>query len=202
MRVRITHFLRRLVSGALPLLLMLNPLVSPCSSVIVAIGGFLASVSPTRAAGSDLKAYAFPRADAADTLRRCADESGMQLVYLVDTVRGVTTNAIRGEFAAREALTALLANTGLALVEDTKTGALMVNRVAVVSAPSERPAGKVKRLSPLAVLGGWLTLSLAAPVTPVTAADAASISGTVSNSATGNLLEGSRVELPALLARL
>ena len=126
MRATITRFVRRCVSGALPLLLMTNPFVSPGPAVVAAFSFLFGSApSALAAATATRKTYDLPSGDAVDTLRRFADESGMQLVYLVDTMRGVTTTAIRGEFTAREALTALLANTGLALVEDIKTGALM-----------------------------------------------------------------------------
>ena len=161
MRATITRFVRRCVSGALPLLLMTNPFVSPGPAVVAAFSFLFGSApSALAAATATRKTYDLPSGDAVDTLRRFAEESDKQIVYLLDTVRGVATTAIRGEFTARDALQAMLADTGLAVVEDTKTGALMVNRVAVVSAPSERPAGKVKRLSPLAVLGGWQLTTL------------------------------------------
>jgi len=176
---------------------MTNPFISPCSAVAEAASGLLASVTPALAPGADRQAYHIPRGDAAEMLQRFADQSGKQIIYLVDTVRSVTTNAIRGEFTARDALIALLANTRLALVEDTKTGALMVNPVAATSAPVERPAAKVRRISPLTVLGGWLALALT-PLGSASAANTGVLTGDVSNVATSKLLEGARVELPAL----
>jgi hypothetical protein len=176
---------------------MTNPFISPCSAVAEAASGLLASVTPALAPGADRQAYHIPRGDAAETLQRFADQSGKQIIYLLDTVRSVTTNAIRGEFTARDALIALLANTRLALVEDTKTGALMVNPVAATSAPVERPAAKVRRISPLTVLGGWLALALT-PLGSASAANTGVLTGDVSNVATSKLLEGARVELPAL----
>jgi iron complex outermembrane recepter protein len=55
---------------------------------------------------------------------------------------------------------------------------------------------------PLAFLAGWLVLALSSDIAPtVNAAQHAAagvVTGTVSNSATGNLLEGAHVEIPAL----
>ncbi len=60
------------------------------------------------------------------------------------------------------------------------------------------------RKNPLAFIGGWLALALA-PGTIISAAEPTSataatgvLTGTISNSATGNLLEGARVEIPTL----
>jgi len=60
------------------------------------------------------------------------------------------------------------------------------------------------RKTPLAFIGSWLALALA-PGTITSAAEPTSataatgvLTGTISNSATGNLLEGARVEIPIL----
>ena len=41
--------------------------------------------------------------DAAVTLKQFTEQSGEQVMYLVDSVRGVTTRAVRGRHAPREA---------------------------------------------------------------------------------------------------
>lgn len=73
--------------------------------------------------------------DAAVTLRKFTEQSGEQVMYLVDSVRGVTTRAVRGRYAPREALQRMLAGTPLAAVADERTGALTVSRAAK---PAER----------------------------------------------------------------
>jgi len=63
----------------------------------------------------------------------------------------------------------------------------------------------MKRKLPLALIGSWLALTLAMPaaataqstVRPESAATA-TLTGTISNSATRNLLEGARIEIPQL----
>src|SRR6185369_3582867 len=47
--------------------------------------------------------YHLAAGDAATTLKTFAADCGEQIVYLVDNVRGETTNAVEGEFAPREA---------------------------------------------------------------------------------------------------
>lgn len=81
------------------------------------------------AAESSRKTYKLPAGDAAVTLKRFSEQSGEQIVYPVDAVRGVQTNAVSGEYAARDALDRLVAGTELRVVQDEKTGALAVSRV-------------------------------------------------------------------------
>jgi len=74
------------------------------------------------------KFYNIPRGDAATTLPKFVEQSGEQVVYLVNNVRGVTTHAVRGEFEARAALDRMLAGTELYAVQDERTQALVINR--------------------------------------------------------------------------
>ena len=82
------------------------------------------------AADTAKKAYQLSAGDAAVTLKRFSEQSGEQIVYPVDAVRGVQTNAVNGEFTARDALDRLVAGTELRIVRDERTGALAVNRAA------------------------------------------------------------------------
>lgn len=218
MRAPITHFGRGCVSGALHLLLMINSLVSPGAAVAATACLVFGFAPAARAADSVRKAYDFPRGDAAETLKRFAEESGKQVVFLVDVVRGVTTNPVIGEFTARDAIDRMVANTGLVVVQDEKTGAIMINRTAPLT-QSTRPSRSdakpqtesveslkpMKRGNPITLFAGWLTLALA-PSHVVSAADGrpagatsaqtGTLSGWVSNAATGNMLEGATVKLP------
>ena len=82
-----------------------------------------------RAADAAKKTYDVPAGDAATTLRQFGDQSGEQVVFPVDQVRGVKTNAVKGELTAREALNRMVGGTDLVVAQD-KTGALAVNRLA------------------------------------------------------------------------
>jgi iron complex outermembrane receptor protein len=96
------------------------------------------AVSFAHAAAPAKKSYDIPAGDAAVTLKQFVDQSGEQVVYLVNNVRGVTTNAIHGEFDARAALDQMLAGTELYAVQDDKTSALVINRGPHNPRPGER----------------------------------------------------------------
>ena len=72
--------------------------------------------------------FALPAADAEVTLELFSDQSGAQLVYLIDDVRGVTTYPVQGTFAPRDALQRLVENTVLRVTQDGKTGAYLIKR--------------------------------------------------------------------------
>lgn len=192
---------------------MTQPLVStvPVMAAATAVV-FVGSPLSVRAADPVRKIYDIPRGDAADTLKRFAAESDRQVVYLVDLVRGVTTNAVKGEFTTREAIRRLVAETVLVVTDDETTGALMVSRPVAVessskveaeSLPTSNPSSTtVKRKGPLAALAAWLTLAMApssvvfsAEIATVAARDAGTISGIVRNEATGTYLEGAHVSV-------
>ncbi|HRE83985.1 MAG TPA: hypothetical protein PLN52_23280 [Opitutaceae bacterium] len=68
-----------------------------------------------------------PASDATVSLKRFAEQSGQEIVYPPESVKGVRTNEVRGEFTAREAIDALVAGTPLRVLE-SKSGAFAINR--------------------------------------------------------------------------
>jgi outer membrane receptor protein involved in Fe transport len=155
-------------------LLPVRPLVA--SALCCALGvasGAVATEAPRRH-------FDLPAGDAATTLKQFAADSGEQIVYLVDNVRGETTNGVKGEFSAREALDRMLAGTRLLATQDRRTGALVVGRRRTAEAPppaaTERSAPPpnesthdMKRKNVLSLLGAWLAVLLA-PAEPLAAA--------------------------------
>lgn len=119
------------------------------------------------------KSYNLPGGDAATTLKRFADDSGEQIVYLVENVRGQRTNAVAGRFSAREALDRMLAGTNLAATQDPSTGAIVVGRKRSPQPPAKSsgtvpPAPQtehspVKKSNLLTRAAAWLA-ALAAPL--------------------------------------
>jgi iron complex outermembrane receptor protein len=110
------------------------------------------------------QSFDLPAGRALETLKQFVAQSGAQLLYSVEEVEGVRTNAVRGSLAAFTALERMCAGTPLAAAEDARTGVLSVRRSA----------------------------------TPAARAPVNSLSGTVSNLRTGQLLEGALVRIPAL----
>src|SRR5688500_750675 len=111
-----------------PFLLRVSRSVDPLRRLLILI--VVAALLPAmRGAITGAKRhYEVAGGDAATTLRHFVEQSGEQVIYLVPKVRGVKTNPVKGQFTAREVLERMVANTGLVVVQDEKTGALMINR--------------------------------------------------------------------------
>lgn len=169
MRTRITRSVRCCVSGALPRFLLMKPLLPSGPAAAFAVCSLACAIAPVQAGEAARQSYDIARGDAVSTLKRFADKSGRQVVFLVDAVRGVTTIAVRGEYTVREALTRLVADTGLVVTEDAKSGALMVNRLASREPPPSpaKPKPKTNAMTPksstlLAALAGWIAFGASA----------------------------------------
>ena len=99
-----------------------------------------AAVPASGAAGAPRRSYDLPPATRPRPLKRFAADAGEQIVFMVDTVRGETTNAVAGHYAAREALDRMLAGTALFASQDRASGALVVGRTRPARPAS--PAGE------------------------------------------------------------
>ena len=166
------------------LLHQMKPLVSWLRVLSV---GALLFVS-ARAAEEARRNYNLPAGDAAAVLRQFSEISGRETLYAAEVVRGVRTNAVQGEFTARDALNRLLAGTPLMVVQDEKTGAFAVSkvsdpnvqRVAPVAKSGDRPKTEANQEAPvvleeMAVTGsrirGLLGEAVVQPVLTMTARD-------------------------------
>lgn len=126
------------------------------------------SVSAVSGAASieQKRSYNLPSDDAAVTLNQFAGVSGQQIIFMMDKVKGERTNAVAGDFSARDALDRMLAGTGLSAVRDSATGAFVVSRkapkeeVGPGSEPQPKPDPKTQTMkSPrnaLLLAVGWL----------------------------------------------
>lgn len=92
------------------------------------------------------KRFDLPAGDAAAALKLFAEQSGQEIIFLPETLKGVKTNAVRGELTARAALDALVAGTPLAVVE-SKSGALAINRASDPNAARTAPTPAAVRPS-------------------------------------------------------
>jgi outer membrane receptor protein involved in Fe transport len=102
--------------------------------------GYLVCVTLAIGAVLDVsRRFNIPAGDATQTLKQFSRASGVEVLYPVDSVRGVRTNPVVGQRTAREALQALLAGTGLIVVEDELSGAVAVRRPQPTTPPN-RPA--------------------------------------------------------------
>jgi TonB-dependent receptor len=148
--------------------------------------------------------FSLPGGDAAFTLRQLSRQASESVVFPIDRVRGVRTNPVQGEFTTREAAERMVAGTDLFLSQDPQTGALLIaRRDPPESGPAQSPPSSqtsrspMKSKTPLSTLRVWLGLALA-PLQALHAADASpagTITGRVSNLATGKYLNNARVSL-------
>jgi TonB-dependent receptor len=183
---------------------MLSPHVSAPLAVATLCSAVVASAATTVTAPAEKRAFNLPRGDAAATLKQFSAAAGTPIVYLVDRVRGATTNAVSGEFTPRDALERMLAGSALEAAQDAATGALVVSRKRTAEATP--PAGEVGPVSDpqpslkakpmksprtlLAALAGWLALG---PVASGSSAETGSIEGRVFSSQSGVFLERARL---------
>jgi iron complex outermembrane recepter protein len=85
-------------------------------------------VAPAVAGVSAERAFDVPAGNATEALKRFAVQSGQQVVFMGDTVRGEKTRAVKGVHTPRQALELMLAGTRLQVVQDSATGALAVRK--------------------------------------------------------------------------
>jgi iron complex outermembrane receptor protein len=85
------------------------------------LGTRLSAAQPNRT-------FALAAGDAEFTLEKFSEQAGVQIVYLLGDVRGVTTNAVEGVFAIRDALDQLVDRTALKVEMEGRTGAFVIKR--------------------------------------------------------------------------
>lgn len=72
--------------------------------------------------------FEIPAGEAGRTLRIFSQQSGEQIIYPVEELRGLRTEAVNGRMTAGEALAKMLERSGLGVVQDEASGALVVKR--------------------------------------------------------------------------
>ncbi len=96
------------------------------AALVSVLSFFLANAS---SAAEAQKSFDIPTGDALTALKQFAVQSDEQLLYSAEAVQGVTTNAIKGTFTARDALDQMVKGTRLTVIADRKNGALSLVRV-------------------------------------------------------------------------
>ena len=86
--------------------------------------------------------------DASQTLRQFAQQSGEQLLFPADQVRGVRTRPVSGQFTPEQALHALVNNTELHATQDPASGAWVITRSSGEAAGSDPRSVAPRPLTP------------------------------------------------------
>lgn len=155
--------------------MLLRTLSLPSSAPVIVALGCVMNMGPSIGVAAEVgeRTFNLPKGDAVVTLKQFAASAGTPIIYIVDNVRGATTDAVNGRFAPRDALERMLAGSGLEAAQDADTGALVVRRkrdnenahrdgeVRQVSDPNRKPNGKMKKSS------SWLSALLAGLSTAV-----------------------------------
>jgi iron complex outermembrane receptor protein len=156
---------------------------------------------------SPRRRFDIPAGSAVVTLKRAAQQGGLEIVYPSAVVEGFQTQPVVGEFTPREALERMVAHTALRIFTDPQTGALSILRASEPEPPPpppppppQEPPRPMKPKTLITVLSGWLALASspaqsahAAAGSTSTAQASASISGRVQNVGTGQFLNNARV---------
>jgi outer membrane receptor protein involved in Fe transport len=146
------------------------------------------------------RSFHLPQGDAAENLRRFASQAGREIMFPADAVAGVTTRAVQGSFAPREALERMLAGTDLTFIEDAQTRAVLISRRVPAashleaSSPSQTsaPSPPMKKTL-LTALTSWMAFALPSP-SPAQATAPAPASADIRNRSDG---AGETVQLTA-----
>ena len=102
---------------------------SSCSHGLRCLSFLAAAFTLTLALGAAepaRKQFSIPSGEASKSLELFSEQAGTQVVFLLEEVRGVTTNAAKGEMTPREALEVMLDGTGLQVVEDPQNKTLVI----------------------------------------------------------------------------
>ncbi len=122
------------------------------------------SVAPER---REPRAFKIRATDASEALTAFSSQSGSPVVFLIDHVRGIRTNPVEGRFTPRQALDLLVAKTPLTVIEDLRTGALIIKRVPAPESPAPLTATPAAPASPRrAGLISALVAALSVPLLP------------------------------------
>ncbi|MEN9632289.1 MAG: hypothetical protein RL077_693 [Verrucomicrobiota bacterium] len=124
-------------------------------------------------------------------------QSGRGLIADAELIKGITTNAVRGQYTVHEVLDRALAGTGLVAKEDPKNGAFVIHREkprpngqrAALTTASARPQNQARPAPVTGINTGT------EPVGEISGRQSGTISGRVSNQATNAYLEGAEVVL-------
>ena len=176
-------------------------LVSRLRRGVHAMAVLLACALPLTLCGADSakKKFDLPADSAEASLKRFAAQSGVEVLFTTDTVASVRTPAVKGEFAPGEALRRLLAGTALVAKIDDGTGTFLVVRAQPAEPPKvsavPRAEGASARLAAKTGTGASVSSGRATAPGANRAADSATVTGRVSNAATGDFLFGAIVTI-------
>lgn len=126
---------------------MNTPSVRSCLGVLfrALLGTALFGLAVLQGADASRLRFDVPAGDAPQTLKQFAQQAKREILFPVQPVGGVKTNAVVGELTVGEALAVLLRDTELSAVEDAVSGAIVVKRDNAANGQGRRGEAAEKR---------------------------------------------------------
>lgn len=101
----------------------------PCSlKTVLLVCALLASAISAHAADASSRIFDIPVGAAGRTLKVFAQQADAEIVFSLESIGETRTKAVRGQFTAREALDQMVAETGLTVGVEEKTGCFRCER--------------------------------------------------------------------------
>lgn len=98
-----------------------------CIILFLALAGLAGLM---RAAESARRPFDVPADKAERTLKLLAEQSGLEVLFATESTEGVRTAPVKGEMSPLEAARTMLSGTNLEAIQDARTGAITINRIA------------------------------------------------------------------------
>jgi iron complex outermembrane receptor protein len=117
-----------------------------------------AAVLTLPAADAAKKNFDLPAGPAGETLKAFARQAGREIVFAADAVGSVPTHAVKGELAPRDAIEAMLADTGLVATQDGRTGAFAVRKAGGIEPKNDPSRTQTQAASRTETSGGTVAL--------------------------------------------
>jgi hypothetical protein len=131
--------------------------------------GLILPLAAPAADDSEKKAFSLPADDAEPALKRFAEQSGREVIFPTNLVKGVRTHRVSGVLPIRAALEQMLAGTPLGANQDDETGAFAIVRLPVLAGrpnaapPAGPPPSTTPPLAPRPPADRSLTPAIQAP---------------------------------------
>ncbi len=153
-----------------------------------------AFAGPAPAASAQVKNFDLPADTAERSIKRFSEQSGLEVFYPSSATSGLHTQPVKGRMSARGALDAMIAGTGLTVVQDEATGAFSVKRTGN-QAGSDAPASTSGSADATRAAGKRADPPPAPPETMERrpTSGTGTVSGRVLNETTGQYLLGAMV---------
>jgi TonB-dependent receptor len=174
-----------------------SDLTTPCRPLFALCFYFAVLALPARAMEA-ARLFDVPAGDAAETLPLAARQGGLEIIFFAETVRGVQTPAIRGEWPPRTALERLIAGTGLVFVDDPQVHTITVRRQSppagdTAPRPSS-PSPPMTKKNLVTTISAWLAFALG-PAALASDVATGTIEGRVWSAVNGSHLNNALVTL-------